>query len=128
MGSTAGVTSGSRAHRRRVAIAFGAVLRALRRERDLSQEQLAEGCDFDRTYPSLLERGLRTPTLTVLLRLADVLNVEAASLVSETVRRLRERAVIKGAATAFAESANTFIVDGLPSEDPNDKPRRPNRD
>ena len=54
---------------RRVAVAFGHVLRGLRRERAVSQEALAFDAAIDRTYPSLLERGLRHPTLTILLRL-----------------------------------------------------------
>ncbi len=66
-------------------MAFGRVLRELRRQKGLSQEQLASLGDFDRTYPSLLERGLRTPTLTVIFRLADVLGISAASLFSKTL-------------------------------------------
>jgi transcriptional regulator with XRE-family HTH domain len=71
--------------RQKVAIAFGRVLRELRRQKGLSQEQLASLGEFDRTYPSLLERGLRTPTLTVIFRLADVLGITAASLVSKAL-------------------------------------------
>jgi transcriptional regulator with XRE-family HTH domain len=68
--------------RQNVATAFGRVLRELRHARGLSQEQLAALGDFDRTYPSLLERGLRTPTLTVVFRLADVLGITASALVA----------------------------------------------
>ena len=68
--------------RQTVAIAFGRVLRELRHERGLSQEQLALLGNFDRTYPSLLERGLRTPTLTVIFRLASALDIAPASLVA----------------------------------------------
>jgi transcriptional regulator with XRE-family HTH domain len=75
--------------RRDVARAFGSVLRQARRERGMSQDKLSEVCNFDRTYPSLLERGLRCPTLTMLLRLADALAVEPARLVVETVKRLQ---------------------------------------
>jgi transcriptional regulator with XRE-family HTH domain len=71
--------------RQKVAIAFGRVLRELRREKGLSQEQLASLGGFDRTYPSLLERGLRTPTLTVIFRLADVLEVTPSSLVAKAL-------------------------------------------
>jgi transcriptional regulator with XRE-family HTH domain len=78
----------ARARRRRVALAFGTVLKVSRRSRELSQEKLAELCDFDRSYPSLLERGLRTPTLTVLLELANGLNVPAESLVAETAEAI----------------------------------------
>ena len=38
---------------------FGKVLREIRAENHISQEKLAEYCDLDRTYISLLERGLR---------------------------------------------------------------------
>jgi hypothetical protein len=37
--------------------AFGRALKAARMERRLSQEDLAERGDFDRTYPSMLEHG-----------------------------------------------------------------------
>jgi transcriptional regulator with XRE-family HTH domain len=74
--------------RQKVAIAFGRVLREARRQRGLSQEELAGEADFDRTYPSLLERGLRTPTLTVIFQLAEVLQTSAAALISRTLEEL----------------------------------------
>jgi ribosome-binding protein aMBF1 (putative translation factor) len=74
--------------RQKVAIAFGRVLREARRQKGLSQEELAGDAEFDRTYPSLLERGLRTPTLTVIFQLAKVLEISAASLVSKTLDEL----------------------------------------
>jgi transcriptional regulator with XRE-family HTH domain len=69
--------------RQKVAMAFGRVLRELRHARGLSQEQLAALGDFDRTYPSLLERGLRTPTLSVVFRIADVLGIAPSALVAK---------------------------------------------
>jgi transcriptional regulator with XRE-family HTH domain len=75
-------------NRQRTACAFGAVLRTARNEKGLSQTQLAEIGDFDPTYMSLLERGLRTPTLSVIFRLADSLGVSAHALVQETAERL----------------------------------------
>ncbi len=74
---------------RRVAQAFGLSLRAIRVECGISQDQLNAVCDLDRTYPSLLERGLRGPTTAMLLRLADGLGVEAARLLADTQARLR---------------------------------------
>jgi transcriptional regulator with XRE-family HTH domain len=74
--------------RQKVAIAFGRVLRETRRQKGLSQEDLAAAGEFDRTYPSLLERGMRTPTLTVIFQLAEVLQVSPASLVSRTLDEL----------------------------------------
>jgi XRE family transcriptional regulator, regulator of sulfur utilization len=75
--------------KRDIAHAFGAALRAARTERGISQDMLAELCDFDRTYPSLLERGLRGPTVAMLFRLADALGTEPARLVTDAVERLR---------------------------------------
>jgi transcriptional regulator with XRE-family HTH domain len=75
--------------RQRVALAFGATLRSARRTRGISQDCLGALCVFDRTYPSLLERGKRHPTLHMILRLALLLRVEPEWLVTETMRRLR---------------------------------------
>jgi DNA-binding XRE family transcriptional regulator len=76
--------------RRRVARAFGGVLKQARHRQGLTQEALSEGANIDRTYPSLLERGLRTPTLPVVIEVAQALGVEPAQLASETLERLRE--------------------------------------
>ncbi len=62
-------------------ISFGEVLRRAREEKELSQQELAFESELDRTYISLLERGLRQPTLATLLSLASALNVEGAELV-----------------------------------------------
>jgi len=64
-----------------LAIQFGKVLQDMRRNANLSQEKLAELAGYDRTYISLLERGLRQPTITTLFDLAKALNVTASFLV-----------------------------------------------
>lgn len=64
--------------------AFGRVLREYRLTLDLSQEELAERADLDRTYPSLLERGLRSPSLEMLFRIAEALAIDPAELVAKT--------------------------------------------
>jgi transcriptional regulator with XRE-family HTH domain len=65
--------------------AFGLALRAARLERELTQEDLAERGDFDRTYPSLLEHGRRSPTFFVILQLARALRMEPVVLFAEAV-------------------------------------------
>jgi transcriptional regulator with XRE-family HTH domain len=72
-----------------VAKAFGAVLRAARVAAGISQEVLAERADCDRTYPSLLERGLRQPTIGKVIEIAGALHLDPAALVNMTVARLR---------------------------------------
>src|SRR5262249_3188516 len=78
-------------YRNEVAHHFGRVLKDLRNEAGLTQEMLAERACCDRTYPSLLERGSRTPSLDVILRLADGLKVDAGKLVELTHSRLTHR-------------------------------------
>ena len=54
---------------------LGAVIRSLRQSTGLSQEALAERAGLHRTYISLLERGLKSPSVRVLDALARVLGV-----------------------------------------------------
>ena len=60
---------------------FGKVLRTLREGKKLSQEKLAEYCDLDRTYISMLERGLRQPTISTIFKIADALDISPSELV-----------------------------------------------
>jgi len=56
-------------------------LREIRNSRRISQEQLALEADLDRTYISLLERGLRNPTLRIILQLAEVLDTPVSQII-----------------------------------------------
>jgi transcriptional regulator with XRE-family HTH domain len=60
--------------------AFGARVRALRDERGLSQEALAEKGKFHWTYVSEIERGKRSPSLDVIGRFARALDVTPSEL------------------------------------------------
>jgi len=66
---------------------LGVILRTLRLEKGLSQEELAIDSGLDRTYISLLERGLRKPTLSTIFKIADVLKVPPSSIVKELEKR-----------------------------------------
>jgi transcriptional regulator with XRE-family HTH domain len=61
-------------------VAFGAAVRALRGRSQLTQEALAHKCDMDRTYLSGIERGVRNPSLTNILRIAASLEVTPVEL------------------------------------------------
>jgi transcriptional regulator with XRE-family HTH domain len=78
----------SRFKSRAVAIAFGAVVRTARTGAAMSQEDLAFEADLDRTYPSLLARGLREPGLGVVLTLGKALGIDPVLLVRMTAARL----------------------------------------
>ncbi|HJW57939.1 MAG TPA: helix-turn-helix transcriptional regulator [Burkholderiaceae bacterium] len=55
-------------------------LRRLRKERALSQEQMAEAADFHRTYVSQLERCVTNISIDGLERLAHALEVDIREL------------------------------------------------
>lgn len=62
--------------------AFGLVVRQVRNEKRMSQEELAWESGLDRTTVSMLERGLMSPTLRTIVRLSTALNLLASSLVA----------------------------------------------
>lgn len=61
---------------------FGNNVRAQREAQELSQEQLAERADLDRTYISGIERGVRNLSLLNVVRLAKALKTTASELSS----------------------------------------------
>ncbi len=69
-----------------IAAAFGQTLRKARLDAGLSQEQLALASDIDRTFISMLERGIRQPTLTTVFAIADTLQVKPEVLVARTAK------------------------------------------
>lgn len=70
--------------------AFGRALRTARLERGLSQEDLAERGDFDRTYPSMIEGGRRSPSFFMIIQLARALRMEPVVLFANAVAQLRK--------------------------------------
>ena len=62
-------------------VAFGKAVKARRRELRLSQEALAFRAGLHRTYISDLERGLKCPSLRVVIQLAYALDMQAPDLV-----------------------------------------------
>ena len=76
-----------------VAALFGSTLRRVRREKGLSQEQLAELTGLSTNFVGEMERGLKAPGLTVIVRLARALDTTVQELLVDftdtNVRRLR---------------------------------------
>lgn len=62
--------------------AFAVVLRDLRRELGLSQEQLALRAGVDRTFVGKLESGRHQPSLAVVFKLAQSAGTTPADLVA----------------------------------------------
>lgn len=65
----------------------GENVRRLRKERGLTQEQLAMETGIDLTYLGGIERGRRNPSIKVLGNLAGVLEVLPATLLTPTASR-----------------------------------------
>lgn len=65
---------------------LGPELRRAREAAGLTQEELAFRAGLSRPYISQLERDLKSPTLEVLLRLAEALGVRASELVRRVER------------------------------------------
>lgn len=60
--------------------ALGKQIKAVRLSKGLTQERLAELCDYDPTYVSLLERGQRNPPYLTICTLADRLGCSVKHL------------------------------------------------
>ena len=56
-------------------------MREIRNEHGISQDQLALDCELDRTYISLIERGVQSPTIRTVAKLAEILGTKPSVLV-----------------------------------------------
>jgi transcriptional regulator with XRE-family HTH domain len=61
---------------------FGEAVRSARLQRGVSQESLALECGLDRTYVSGIERGVRNPSLTNIIKIAMALETPPAELLA----------------------------------------------
>lgn len=62
---------------------FGAAVRKLRREQNISQEQLADMCCLHRTYISDVELGKRNVSLENIAKIASALGISITGLFAE---------------------------------------------
>lgn len=70
-------------------VEFGRVLQKARLDKNLSQSELAELSNIDRTFISLLERGKRQPSLTTIFQLSSALKVKPSDMILVLEGRLR---------------------------------------
>lgn len=63
-------------------IKFGNVIRKLRKEKGISQEELAHRADLHRTYIGMIERAEKNITLLNIEKLAKALDVKITDLFS----------------------------------------------
>lgn len=62
---------------------YGHVIRNIRQQRNMSQEELADLCGLHRTYISDVELGKRNVSLENIERIADALNVSLTEVFRE---------------------------------------------
>ena len=74
---------------------FGAHLRGLREERGQTQRSLADRMGMKHPYISEMERGLKVPTLTTLIRLAVALECDVTDLIDVFKGRDLQKLVTK---------------------------------
>lgn len=70
---------------------LGDEIRKARQAAGLSQEQLALRAGVDRTYVSMLEREIHSPTLDTLISLCRVLAIRPSELVARVEQGYRAR-------------------------------------
>lgn len=66
---------------------IGKVLRQLRRDTGITQEELARRAKIDRVYVSLLENDKSTPTLDVFCRVCKALGTKGSIVLARIERR-----------------------------------------
>lgn len=63
-----------------IQVEFGKRIRYLREKKRISQEELAFRCNLNKNYISDIERGTRNPTLKVIEKLAEGLEIKLNEL------------------------------------------------
>lgn len=66
---------------------IGDILREKREKLGMSQEEVAERAGVDRTYVSILERGLKSPTLETLEKICEALSTLPERVIEAARRR-----------------------------------------
>jgi transcriptional regulator with XRE-family HTH domain len=69
-------------------LAFGRTLRKARRDRDLSQEALADEAGLSAKHVGEIERANKDPRLTTVLKLANAMDMRAGELFGLVDERL----------------------------------------
>ena len=69
---------------------LGQVIARLRQRQNLSQEDLAEAAGVHRTYVSQIERGIKSPTMKVFIRIAGALRTRPSAVLRMVEKEARE--------------------------------------
>jgi transcriptional regulator with XRE-family HTH domain len=81
------------------AVAFGARVKKLRKERELTFDAFVEETQLGRGYVSEMERGMVVPSLATIARIAAALEISVPELVAVGTSPLEELLDVAGALT-----------------------------
>jgi transcriptional regulator with XRE-family HTH domain len=70
---------------------FGRSIRGFRKQRKLSQDDLAEAAKLSRNYVSDIERGVRNPSLLALVGLSQALRLPLREMLADVEPRMRQK-------------------------------------
>jgi transcriptional regulator with XRE-family HTH domain len=73
----------------KVAKEIGKIISHYRNEKGLSQEALADLAQIHRTYVSQIERGLKYPTIYVLVQISTALDVKLSDMIIELEKKIK---------------------------------------
>ena len=96
---------------------FGAAIRSIRKQRGLTIEALAEAANLDSTYLARVERAEQNPSLSVVGKIADALDLPLSHLVDfDRPSAAQTRARIKRQLAQLDEKqlrAVTLFIDAM---------------
>jgi transcriptional regulator with XRE-family HTH domain len=101
-------------------------IRALRHETEFAFDAFVEQTGLGRGYISELERGLVVPTIGVLARVADALEITMADLVLGDTEREKLFAEVRGQTKTFVQELRARVREHRDAETP-PKTRKPRR-
>lgn len=99
-----------------VLLAFGKVVRHLRREQGFSQETFAQYCGLDRSYLGGVERGERNVTLASMERIIAALHVKPSEFFLALDEHFRDLAVQRDA--VHLNDFVPYFRPGIPRQTP----------
>ena len=74
-----------------ISTAFGKVIRQLRVDAGITQEQLGLEAELRRTFVSVLELGQQNPSITTIFKLSNALNVPASQIIELVESELQRK-------------------------------------
>jgi len=96
---------------------FGAVIKRLRVQQGLTQERLASLSDLERTFVSMLERGIKQPSLSTISNVATAFGIKNYELLHLVEQEIQGDAPIDGDPDAQQEMRQLEALEAAEEKD-----------